>query len=102
VGARDVLFTITIQSEPGSHPNSFTIGAVSLSRKKSGQSVMLTARHHITRRVEERVELYLYSSFVFAWHVSGRTSPFAVYVYSSSSIVLKNLNKTEFYFENIN
>ena len=58
VGAR---FSARVQTDPGAHPASYTMGTGSFSGVKSGQVVTLT-RHPFLCRGHEGVELYLYST----------------------------------------
>ena len=56
VGAR---FSAPVQTGPGAHPASCTMGTASFPGLKSGRSVTLTP-HPLLRPGQERVELYLY------------------------------------------
>jgi len=56
VGAR---FSAPVQTGPGAHPASCTMGTGSSPGAKSGQGVTLTP-HPFWCRGQERVELYLY------------------------------------------
>ena len=59
LGAR---FSAPVQTGPGAHPASCTMGKGSFPGLKSGQGVTLTP-HPFQCRGEERVELYLYSPY---------------------------------------
>ena len=59
VGTR---FSSPVQTGPGAHPASCTMGTGSFPGVKSGRSVTLTP-HPFYCRVHERVELYLYSPY---------------------------------------
>jgi len=60
MGAR---FIAPVQTGPGAHPASYTMGTGSFQGVKRGFYNPPIAE------VEERVELYLYSSFVPSWDV---------------------------------
>jgi len=67
VGAR---FTTSVQTGPGAHPASYTMGTVSFPRVKlPGHGI----DHPLPSgaEVKERVELYLYSPFGPSWPVVG-------------------------------
>jgi hypothetical protein len=67
-------FSALVQTGPGAHPASFTVGAGSFpSVKRLGRGV----DNPPTSRVgaKERVELYLYSPSGSSWPVLGRTLP---------------------------
>jgi len=59
VGTR---FSAPVQTGPGAHPASYTIGTGSFPRVNSGQGVTLTP-HPFLCRGQERVQLYLYSPY---------------------------------------
>ena len=76
-GAR---FSASVQTGPGAHPASYTVGTGSFPRvKRQGRSV-----DHLppsSAEVEGRVELYICSSFGVSWPVLGRTLPFTFIIY---------------------
>jgi hypothetical protein len=57
-GAR---FSAPVQTGPGSHPASFTMGTGSFSGVESGRGVTLTLQPLLVLRSKNIVELYLYS-----------------------------------------
>jgi hypothetical protein len=67
-------FFAAVQTGPGAHPASYTIGTGSLSRGESGRGVV-DHPPPSSVRVKERVELYLYSPSGTSWPVLGRTLP---------------------------
>jgi hypothetical protein len=63
-------FSVPVQTGPGAHPASYTVGTGSfLGVKRPGRGV----DHPLTSsaEVKERVELYLYSPFGASWLVLG-------------------------------
>ena len=50
-----------VQTGPGAHPASCTMGTVSFPWVESGRGVMLTPHPLLVPRSKNRVELYLYS-----------------------------------------
>ena len=60
VGAR---FSAPVQTGPGAHPASCTMGTKSFPGVKSGQGVRLTPHPHSSAVGHERVELYLYNLY---------------------------------------
>jgi hypothetical protein len=71
VGAK---FFAAVQTGPGAHPASCTIGIESFpGAKRPGRGVDHPPSSSI--RVKERVELYLYSPSGPSWPVLGRTLP---------------------------
>jgi len=56
-------FSAPVQTGPGAHPASCTMGAGSFPGVKSGQGVMLTPHLPSSAVGHERVELYLYSPY---------------------------------------
>jgi len=73
VGAR---FSTPIQTGPGVHPASYTMGSLSPKVKRLGRD----AEHPLpsSAKVKERVELYIYYSFGPSWPVLGRTLPLSL------------------------
>ena len=72
VGAR---FFAPVQTGPGAHPASYTMGTGSFPEaKRPGRSVDHPPPS--SAKVKERVELYLYSPFGPLWPVLGWTLPF--------------------------
>ena len=59
-GAR---FAASVQTGPGAHPASFTMGTGSLQGVKSGRGVTLNPSPTLSAVGHERVELYLYSPY---------------------------------------
>ena len=57
-GAR---FSAPVQTGPGAHPASCTMGTGSFPGVKSGRGVTLTPHPFLVPRSKNRVELYLYS-----------------------------------------
>ena len=85
MGAR---FSTPVQTGPGAHPASCTMGAGSLPRvKRPGRG----ADHPLPpkRRGHKRVELYLYSPSGPSWPVIGRTLPFIFYLYKDNIRFIK-------------
>ena len=67
-------FSATIQTGPGAHPISYTMGTVSLPGVKqlgSGDDHPIP----LIAEVKERVELYIYSLSGPSWPVLGRNLP---------------------------
>jgi hypothetical protein len=58
VGAK---FSAPVQTGPGAHPASYTMGTGSFPGVESGQGVTLTSYPILVPRSKNRVELYLYS-----------------------------------------
>jgi len=58
----EARFSAPVQTGHGAHPASYTMGTVSFPRVKSGRGVTLTL-HSFLCRGQERVEVYLYSSY---------------------------------------
>jgi len=56
------IFSAPVQTDPGAHPASYTMGTRSFPGLKSGRGVLLTP-HPFYCRGQERVELYLYSPY---------------------------------------
>ena len=65
-GAR---FSAPVQTGPGAHPASYTMGTGSCPGVKSGRGVALTTP--FSAEVKERIGLYLYSPSVPSWPVLG-------------------------------
>jgi hypothetical protein len=92
VGAR---FFAAVQTGPGVHPASCTMGTDRVSFpevKRPGRGVDHPLPSSV--RVKERVELYLYSPSGPSWPVPGRTLPFTfttgiiIFVYNVYALVL--------------
>jgi hypothetical protein len=68
-------FSASVQTGPGAHPASYTMGTGSLYRgvKRPGSGVDHPPSS--SARVKERVELYLYSPSGPSWAVLGRALP---------------------------
>jgi hypothetical protein len=67
VGAR---FSATVQTGPGAHPASYTMGNVSFPEvKRPGRGVDIPPSSSV--EVKERVELYFYSPSGPSWPVIG-------------------------------
>jgi len=86
VGAR---FSAPVQTGPGTHPASYTMGTGSFPGvKRPGRGV----EHPLPfiAEVKERVELYLYYSSGPSWHVLGWTLPLYVcvnlHIYMTSAV----------------
>jgi hypothetical protein len=72
VGAR---FSATIQTDPGAHPASCTMGTESFPGvKRPGRGVDHPPSS--SAQVKERVDLYVYSPSGPSWPVLGRTLPY--------------------------
>jgi hypothetical protein len=99
IGAR---FSAPVQTGPGAHPASCTIGTRSFSGVKSGRGVMLTL--HPLRLGQERVELYFYSSYgPYSLYgasvpVQGCTSPFTFYFSFPVSIIPSMLHTHSIFY----
>jgi hypothetical protein len=71
----DSSFSAHVQTDPGAHPASYTMGTGSFPGvKRPGRGVDHPPPS--SARVKERVELYLYSPSGPSWPVLGRTLPF--------------------------
>jgi hypothetical protein len=69
-----------VQTGPGAHPASCTMGTGSFPGVKCGRSVLLTTPPLLTRGVG-RVELYLYSLLGHNRACNGVTLPLYIYIY---------------------
>jgi hypothetical protein len=67
-------FFAPIQTGPGAHQPSYTMGTGSPPRRQSGRNLALTTHPH-NAEVKERVQLYLYSPSEPLWPVLGWNSP---------------------------
>ena len=68
VGAR---LAASVQTHPGDHTASCTIGNGFLARGQRGRDVALSAISPSNAEVKERVELYFCSPSGFSWPVTG-------------------------------
>jgi hypothetical protein len=68
VGAR---FSVSVQTDPGAHPASYTMGSGSFPGVESCRGVTLTTHPLLVPRSKNRVKLYFYSPSGPSWPVIG-------------------------------
>jgi len=88
----EAIFSTPVQTAPGAHPASYTMGTGSFPGvKRPGPGV--DHPHPSRAEDKERVELYLYSPSGSSWSVLGRTLPLPLFpIQSLTRFLYKRIN----------